>query len=182
MKTVELIPGKIYDDADPLCEQTVQFDHDAIDRGPGNVAPEPAGLKGLADLLGAIFDQVLEARHNVNYNRSVGNRLIALAWVVNPNRFRDANEQPMTLADIARMLRIAPQSLQQIAVQWTRKFGISNRIQNTFNRNRRAATGPPKEKRPTPARVGQDCKDEFEPPPERVDGASLGTEGGPSNA
>lgn len=121
---------------DPLDTRTVDFDY------PDGGEPEPAAgpdYAALANAISRIFGGLVDGEMGQDFDRTVGRRVIALVWVVNPTLF--AMDEDPSLAHIASRLGISRAALSAYAAKFSREFGLRNRSQAVHGWN--AGSGKP---------------------------------------
>ena len=114
---------------DPLDGRVMEFDWDALDAGANGdgASPEPRDFGDLAEALSRILGWLVAHSQNAGeqYDRTIGRKAIALAWVVNPGLFEGAP----SLAALAKDLGITRAALSSHAASISREFGLTNRGQ-----------------------------------------------------
>jgi hypothetical protein len=80
--------------------------------------------------MNVLFDWMLQGGLKKGGDAFSGRRLIALAWVINPNRFNGRS-----VASIARDIGISAPLLQKLTGEVSRTFGVRNRGQQHSNGN-----------------------------------------------
>ena len=114
---------------DPLAAPTVaEPDWRAIFRA----LDEPEGAdnadsEALQLAVSNLLDWVLErsSARRGDAARMAGRRLIALAWVMDPNRFGD----DPSMSKVAKLLGVHKAILSELTAEFSRKFGLRNRHQ-----------------------------------------------------
>ena len=114
---------------DPLDGRVMEFDWDALDAGANGdgASPEARDLGDLAEALSRILGWLVAHSQNAGeqYDRTIGRKAIALAWVVNPGLIDGAP----SLAALAKDLGITRAALSAHAATVSREFGLTNRGQ-----------------------------------------------------
>ena len=115
---------------DPLQEQSGTFDWDSVYAGLGE-----AGSRDDAERLALALRRLLQWMLQVDYNLTasplmpdtlIGRRVVALAWVTNPDLFPDSP----SLRQLSRQLGITAPILAALTGEVCREFGIQNRAQD----------------------------------------------------
>ena len=113
---------------DPLDGRVMDFDWDALDGGAnGHDADHSRDLGDLAQALNRILAWLVARNANAGeqFDRTVGRKAIALAWVVNPGLFEGAP----SLASLAKELGVTRACLSCHTSSVSREFGLTNRGQ-----------------------------------------------------
>lgn len=103
------------------------FDWNAIDAALGEAMPEPTehDFKALGQSLARIFDWVLDIDLTRKAApRLAGRRIIALAWVMDPDRFHGAS-----MRKLAEQLGMTAPNLSKLTAAASRAFSIANKFQ-----------------------------------------------------
>jgi len=113
-------------DRDPVDSPTADFDWDEVferfDSGDGIVAANEEQIETIARLMRLLLADAQEGRINP---KTVGLRVLALAWVLNPANYPDAP----SLRKLAERCGISPASLAFYTGEVSRQTGIRNRAQ-----------------------------------------------------
>lgn len=111
---------------------SVEFDYDAVSRALGeNISAEDFKAR-LAEALYAVVRWMAEPLTNPNYRftpRNVrmeisGRRVAVALWIVHPESF-----DGITLEKTAADLGVTPERLHELSADFSRQFGIKNRMQ-----------------------------------------------------
>lgn len=122
---------------DALEAVQADFDWDTVARELGEEIDQQ-GKEKLAMALRRIFQWVLEINYNIEASpltpdTLVGRRVIALAWVTNPDLFSGGP----SLRQLSRHFGIAAPVLAELTGEICRVFGIQNRAQaHAWNREK----------------------------------------------
>lgn len=109
---------------DPVDSRTVGFDYpDEGDPEPGDSHDYALMANAIARLFGGLVDGDVAK----GFDQTVGRRVIAMIWVVNPELF--AMDEAPSLAQLAARLGISRAALSAYAAQFSRQFGLRNRSQ-----------------------------------------------------
>jgi hypothetical protein len=122
--------------ADALESTQADFDWDAISEHLGEELSKNDGER-LAFALRRIFQWLLKIDYNIELSpltpdTLIGRRLVALAWVTNPDLFPDGP----SLRQLGRRIGVAAPILAELTGEVCREFGIHNRAQDhAWNRD-----------------------------------------------
>ena len=127
--------------ADPLESVQSDFDWETVCQHLGEELVE-YDRERLALALRRIFQWVLKIDYNIGLSpltpdTLIGRRLVALAWVTNPDLFADGP----SLRQLGRRIGVAAPVLAEITGEVFREFGIQNRAQDHAWNRRKAGLG-----------------------------------------
>jgi hypothetical protein len=128
---------------DPLDSQQADFDWDAVCERLGEELNREDKEK-LALALRRIFQWVLDFEYDIKASplmpdTLIGRRLVALAWVVNPDLFPGSP----SLRRLSRHLGITAPIMAELTGEVCREFGIQNRAQDhAWNRKSSFTNAP----------------------------------------
>ena len=127
MNDCNILPG----DSAPILPYEKLADGGEVQR-----AFEQVDHEKLSVALEAICGWALDT--NLNDKRAlrlIGLRVIALAWVIDPIRFRDDSEHARSGIALARLLGFTPKHISELTAKASRRFGITNNFQVHNHRN-----------------------------------------------
>lgn len=105
-------------------EQSVDFDYDEVDRA---LVGEPILEDARAETvlaMGRIFDWLLSPPTSGKFMTVIAVRLIALAWVIDPERFGGAS-----LRQLSESNKLGLAALSTAAAEASRRLGLANNFQ-----------------------------------------------------
>lgn len=122
---------------DPLYPTQADFNWEELYRRLGEADPDTP-CDHTITALRRVFHWLLNIKYNIESNRVtpdmlVGRRLIALAWVINPDLFPNSP----SLRQLSRHLGVTAPVLASLTGEVCREFGIQNRAQaHAWNRSK----------------------------------------------
>ena len=118
------------EERDPLDSTLADFDWKALAEGLGEAKDEGVDYYLLGEALRKVFDWIFKldlARSSSKHVfASIGKRTLAVAWVVDPERFGKGKN---SLRKLAHKLGITAPALSVNTADASRQFGVSNRFQ-----------------------------------------------------
>lgn len=130
------------DEAEPTEEHHCDFDLDAVEAAFGEQGLSSTDRDKLARALAFILDWLLKvdlSRHDAL--KSIGRRAVAMAWVLDPERFKCGNKlQSPSLTSLARQLGMTAANLSPDAADFSRITSLSNRFQGHDWKNKKGTS------------------------------------------
>lgn len=119
-----------HEEYDPALDTRAQeFDWEALEQRLGESGGELSehDLKKLATAVNAMLDWLIrgDLRHKQSL-RAIGKRAVAMAWVMNPERFGDK----ASLHSVSSMMGFKAANLSPLTAEFSRLFSLFNKYQN----------------------------------------------------
>lgn len=121
----EFNEAMLSDDRDPVDATSQEFDWQHLLERLGEDATHQDDDRPFALAVIRLLEVLLSKTEKSMYPQSIGLRVIALAWVLNPGYF----EGSPSLRDLARRCRVKPATLARFTGEASRFIGFRNRAQ-----------------------------------------------------